>query len=118
MGFNSAFKGLIISYIFIPILYMFRATLYSSSGESIVLIRHLIYVGDRLVCTCTLDGHLHRVTYTRYSFFRIYERSIVCQVGYLQELNRDKRSSRHKILWYKSQMSEAWQVTRIPVFHV
>ena len=35
-----------------------------------------LYVGDRLVCrfgwhcssiqTCTLDGHLHRVTYTRY----------------------------------------------------
>jgi len=28
-----------------------------------------LYVGDRLVCssihTCTLDGHLHRVTYTR-----------------------------------------------------
>ena len=28
------------SYIFIPILYMFRAPLRSSSGESIVLIRH------------------------------------------------------------------------------
>jgi len=24
-----------------------------------------LYVGDRLVCTCTLGGHLHRVTYTR-----------------------------------------------------
>jgi len=23
------------------------------------------YVGDSLVCTCTLDGHLHRVTHTR-----------------------------------------------------
>jgi len=23
-----------------------------------------LYVGDRLGCTCTLDGHLHRVTYT------------------------------------------------------
>jgi len=21
-----------------------------------------LYVGDRLVCACTLDGHLHRVT--------------------------------------------------------
>jgi len=24
-----------------------------------------LYVGDRLVCTCTLDDHLHRETYTR-----------------------------------------------------
>ena len=42
-----------ISYIFIPILYMFRAPLCSSSGESIVLTRYLVYVkyvGDRLVC--------------------------------------------------------------------
>jgi hypothetical protein len=30
----------------------------------------LFFIGDRLVCrfvqTCTLDGHLHRVTYARY----------------------------------------------------
>jgi len=32
------------SYIFIPVLYMFRAHLCSSSGESTVSIRHLIYV--------------------------------------------------------------------------
>jgi hypothetical protein len=32
------------SYIFIPILYMFRAPMCSSSGESLVLIRHLVYV--------------------------------------------------------------------------
>ena len=32
------------SYIFIPSLYMFRAPLCSSSGESIVLIQHLVYV--------------------------------------------------------------------------
>jgi drug/metabolite transporter (DMT)-like permease len=31
-------------YIFISILYMFRATLCSSSGESIVSIQHLVYV--------------------------------------------------------------------------
>jgi len=24
-----------------------------------------LYVGDRQVCRCTLDGHLHRMTYTR-----------------------------------------------------
>jgi len=32
------------SYIFIPILYMFRAPVCSSSGESIVLMWHLVYV--------------------------------------------------------------------------
>jgi hypothetical protein len=57
-------------YIFISILYMFRATLCSSSGESIESI-HLVYVS---VCrgpsgmpdpTCIPDGHLHRVTYIR-----------------------------------------------------
>ena len=67
-----------------------------------------LYVGDRLVCiqTCTLDIHLHRVTYTRYRIntidspddehrdarnmwrigINIYEKRIVRQVGYLQEL--------------------------------
>jgi len=86
---------------------MFRAPLCSSSGESIVLIRYLVYVnyvGDRLVCT--RHGHLHRVTYTRCHINRIYspddedrgarnmyriginiyEKRIVRQVGYLQEL--------------------------------
>jgi hypothetical protein len=61
-----------------PILYMFRAPLCSSSGESIALI-HLVYVtlcrwpsGVQVwmelvssIQTCTPDGHLHRVTYTR-----------------------------------------------------
>jgi len=86
-----------------------------------------MYVGDRLVCrfgwncstsiqTCTPDGHLHRVTYTRcrintidspddeYSGARnmyrteiiIYEERTVRQVVYLQELNRDARSATHK----------------------
>ena len=31
-------------YLFIPILYMFQAPLYSSSGESVVLIQCLVYV--------------------------------------------------------------------------
>ena len=44
-------------YLFIPILYMFRATKCSSSGESIVSLRPLVYevslyVGDRVVCSC------------------------------------------------------------------
>jgi len=32
------------SYTFISILYMFRAPMFSSSGESILSIRHLVYV--------------------------------------------------------------------------
>jgi len=53
---------------------MFRATLCSSSGESIVSIQHLVYV---ILCncqsgtqvgtfpTCIPEGHLLIVTYTR-----------------------------------------------------
>ena len=40
---------------------MFRAAKCSSSGESIVSIRPVLYVGDRVV-PC---GQLHTVTYTR-----------------------------------------------------
>jgi len=84
------------------------------------------YVGDRLVyrfgCfiqTCTIDGHLHRVTYTRcrintihspndehrgaQNMYRIginIHKKILRQVGYLQELNRDARSTKHNILEY------------------
>jgi len=74
-----------------------------------------LYVGDRRLCrfgwnsiqTCTLDGHLHRVTYTRcinttdspddehrgarntYRIgINIYEKRIVRQVGYLQEMKQ------------------------------
>jgi len=52
---------------------MFQGPLCSSSGESIALIWHLVYV---TLCrwpssvqvpegTCTLDDHLHRMTHTR-----------------------------------------------------
>jgi hypothetical protein len=90
-----------------------------------------VYVGDRRVCrTCTLDGHLQRVTYTRCrintidspddehrdagNIFRIiiniYEK-IVRQIGYLQELNRYARSTEHKSLfstldWHWSLVNE------------
>ena len=83
-----------------------------------------LYVGDRQVCrfgcsiqTCTLDGHLRTVTYTRCHIntidspddehsarnmyrigINIYEKTNVHQVGYLQELNRDARSTEHKKL--------------------
>jgi hypothetical protein len=80
--------------IFISILYMFRATLWSSSGESTVSIQHLLYVtlcmwpsvmqvgkflpdlqtgrsyiylfiSGRDFLICIPDGHIHRVTYNR-----------------------------------------------------
>jgi len=59
---------------FIFVLYMFRAAMYPSSGELIVLIRHPVYVtlfGVQvwmrlpLIQTCTPNGHLYRITYTR-----------------------------------------------------
>jgi len=66
-------------YIFVSVLYIFRATLCSSSGESILSIQHLVYVtlcrcpsgtqiGKELSSfpICIPDGHLNRVTYTRY----------------------------------------------------
>ena len=64
---------------FISILYMFRATMCPSSGELIVSIRYLLYITLyrrslgvqvwirlRLIQTCTPNGHLYRVSYTRY----------------------------------------------------
>jgi len=61
---------------FISVLYMFQAGMCPSSGELIVSIRHLVYITPyrwpyslqvwmRLIQTCTLNGHLYRVTYTR-----------------------------------------------------
>jgi hypothetical protein len=41
---NNQLGAQFLLYIFISILYMFRATLCSSSGESIVSIQHLVYV--------------------------------------------------------------------------
>ena len=57
-------------YMFISILYLFRAFKCSSSGDSIVSIRYIVYVtltvwyavlDGRSVQTCIPDGHLHRV---------------------------------------------------------
>jgi hypothetical protein len=103
---------------------MFRAPLCSSSGESIVLIRYLVYVTLcrwlSSVQTWTLDSHLHKVTYTRYRIntidspddeyrgarnmyrieINIYEKKNVHQVGYLWELNWNALSTKHKILQY------------------
>jgi hypothetical protein len=56
----------LFSYTFISVLYMFWATLCSSSGESIVSIQHLVCRSGSSFLTCILDGHLHRVSYTRH----------------------------------------------------
>jgi len=64
------------SCMFISILYMFRAAMCPSSGELIVSIRHLVWVTlyswpfgvqvwVSLIQTCTPNGHLYVVTYTR-----------------------------------------------------
>ena len=80
-------------------------------------------IDDRLVCTCTPNGHLYRVTYTRCRIdtinspddghmasrnmqrikINIYETRIVRQVRYLQGLYRDVRSTEHKILQCKTE---------------
>jgi len=67
--------------VFISLLYMFRATQCSSSGESIVSIHHLVYItvcrwlcgmqvreflSERNSLTCIPDSHLHTVIYTRW----------------------------------------------------
>jgi hypothetical protein len=72
---NDQLDAQLFLYMFISILYMFRADSCSSSGESIVSIQHLTCVtlcNDRLACrlgnsfpTCILDGHLRSVTHTR-----------------------------------------------------
>jgi len=94
MGFNSGFKGLIWHRVSVTV------RKWPSSVQ-----------------TCTLDDHLHRVTHTgchinttdspdddhrgAQNMYRIginiYEKRTVHQVGYLQELNRDARWTKHKI---------------------
>jgi len=94
---------------FISIPYMFRVAMCPSSGELIVSIRHLVYVTlytwpFGVQVSCTLNGHLYRVTYTRCRIdtinspddghmaarnmyrieINIYEKKIVREVGYLQ----------------------------------
>jgi hypothetical protein len=101
---------------------MFRTTSCSSSGESILWTQHLVCVtlcrwpSITQVPTCILDVHLHRVTYQIlywYNWFswwwargcskhvenwnKYIEKRIVRQVGHIQELYWDTRSTEHKI---------------------
>ena len=85
------------SYLFIPVLYMFRATKCSSSGESIVSIRPLVYV---TVCrwTCGMHtsiphGHLHTVTYTRGS------KPAYHTVTYIQWHTRGSKPAYHTVTY-------------------
>jgi hypothetical protein len=74
---NKQLDAQFLLYISISILYMFRANLCSSSGESIVSIQHLVYV---TLCRRP-DGHLHRVTYTRCFIDTIYSPDDEHKVG-------------------------------------
>jgi hypothetical protein len=73
---NQLDAQFLFSCMFISILYMFRAAMYPSSGELIISIRCLVYVTlyrrpfdvqvwVRLIQTCTPNGHLYTVTYSR-----------------------------------------------------
>jgi len=52
--------------VFISLLYMFRATQYPSSGESVVSIHHLVYITLFRWPSGMQVGHLNRVIYTRW----------------------------------------------------
>ena len=93
------------SYMFISILYMFRAAMCPSSWELIVLIRHLLYVSlcidDLFVCRFGLDCSLIQTCCPKHVENRnkhTWKRT-VRQVGYLQRLYRDSRSTERKIDW-------------------
>jgi hypothetical protein len=114
-----------VSYVFISILYMFRAALCSSSGESIVSIQYLVCVTlfgwpssvqvgkeisdlhTRRSCTQS-DIYQMLYWYNWFSWWWVRSCSkhvekwnkcirIVRQVGYLRDLYQDARSAKHKI---------------------
>jgi hypothetical protein len=65
---NNQLDAQLFSYMFISILYMFRAAMCPSSGEltvSLYLVYVTLYRWPFCVQTCTPNGHLYRVTYTR-----------------------------------------------------
>jgi hypothetical protein len=83
---------------------MFRAPLCSSSGESIVLIRYLVYLYVTLCRwpssvqvwmelssnqTCTLNCHIHRVTCTR------------CRINTIDSPDDEQRCSKDVEIWNK-----------------
>ena len=115
---NNQFDVQFLLYIFISILYMFRATLRSSSGESVVSIQHLVYVTlcrgpsgmrvgkGRNSPDSPDDKHKVARNMSRIEI-NIYINGIVRQVGYyLLELYRDARSpeyiKKRTFTWFRS----------------
>ena len=109
---------------FISILYMFRAVMLLWSGELYQLYQYDIWYMSLVVCKfdCTPDGHPHEwhipdvvlIQLIQFSWWLAHGcpkhvenknkhtwKTIVCQVGYLQRLYRDARSTQHKILHIK-----------------
>jgi hypothetical protein len=61
---------------------------------------HLLFVLFYVlfVCKCVLPLGDNPIIVDKYIISNIYEKIILSQVGYLQELNRDGRSTTHKII--------------------
>jgi hypothetical protein len=119
---NNQLDAKFFFYLFISVLYMFRATSCSSSGESIVSIQHLVcvtlcrwpssmQVGNTRRSPTQSDTYQMLYWYNWFSWrwargcskhvqnwSKHTEKRIVRQVGCLQELYRDARSTEHKIL--------------------
>jgi hypothetical protein len=108
---NTQLDAHILLYRFISILYMFRATLCSLSGEPIVSIQHLVYItlcrrpSGMQVGKFLPDGHLHRVTSTR------------CCIDTIGSPDDE-----HKVAWnmyriyiniYKRNCASSWRFIRI-----
>jgi hypothetical protein len=123
---SPTWHTILFFYMFISILYMFRATSWISSGESVVSIQHLVcvtlcswpfsmQVGKILPDLHTRRSHRQNDTYQMlywYNWFSWWwardcskhvenwnkhiEKRIVRQVVHLRELYRDARSTEHK----------------------
>jgi hypothetical protein len=102
---------------FISNIYMFRAAMCHSSGELIVSIWYLVYVTlytwpfgvqvwmrPRLIQTCTPNGHLYTVTYTRYCIDTINSpdnRHMAARNIYRIEINTHEKELCVKLVIYK-----------------
>jgi len=109
---RNSFSCMIIS-----VLYMFRAAMCLSSGKLTVSIRHLVYVTVyrwpfsvqvwmrlHLIQTCTPNGHLYRVTYTRHRIDTINspdDGHTAAQNMYRIEINIHEKELCVKLVVYK-----------------
>jgi hypothetical protein len=83
---NNQLDAQFLLYIFISILYMFRVTLCSSSGEPIVSIQHLVYVtlcrwlfGMKFLHTQVCSKHVEN----RNKYIHIYKRNCVSSLLFI-----------------------------------